>query len=248
MPLFAGPQKLKTLQVGGQKVKEGWLWSGSAWQKVYASVPPFSFVEEFNTAYPDSLGPAWTFISGTKGRVVSGHAVLATTGTTGKVTSWHRPTGIVAPQDDVVVKFRMTAPTPYGAATDNETVIALRCTDDASINDGVWIVLMGGKSRIFTMIGGTQAARGTEGTYPLDVDLEFRAIGRTYSLVRTDTNAVLTSWTDSGSATLVDAAHRAFKVALTGNYPFLQKQYNSPAIDRIECILPGASDRSLKRN
>jgi len=235
MPLYVGSQKIETLSAGGRKVREGWVWNGSAWKKVFsAAVPPFGFVYEFNTAYPDSLGPAWAYISGVKGRVADGHIVLAAMGTTGKVAFWYRPTDVVAPQDDVVVGFRLTAPTPYALADNNETIVALRCTDDASTNDGVWAVFMGGKARIMTMIGGTQTPRGLGGTYPLDVDLEFRAVGRTFSVVRLDTQAVITSWPDSANESKMDAAHRAFKIALTGNYPLFQQQYNSPAIDRFE--------------
>ncbi|RJO69761.1 hypothetical protein D5S18_28065 [Nocardia panacis] len=241
MPLYVGPQKIKTLNAGGQKAKEAWLWNGSAWKKVFSTVPPFGFIDEFNTAYPDSLGPAWTYMSGVKGRVVNGHAVLAATGTTSKVVCWYRPAGVVAPQDDVAVRFRLTAPTPYALGNDNETIAALRCTDDASTDDGVWAVFIGGKARIMTMIGGKQTARGIQGTFPFDVDLEFRAVDRTYSVVRLDTQAVITSWPDSANESKMDATHRAFKIALTGNYPLFQQQYNSPAIDRFESKLPDSS-------
>ncbi|MCU1647103.1 MAG: hypothetical protein JWN03_7378 [Nocardia sp.] len=241
MPLYVGSQKIKTLSPGGQKVKEGWQWNGTAWKKVFSTVPPFGFVDEFNTAYPDSLGPAWTYLSGVKGRVVNGHAVLAGMGTTGKVSYWYRPTGVVVPQDDVAVRLRITAPTPYLLANDNETIVALHCTDDAATNDAVWAVFMGGKVRIMSIIGGTQAVRSPDAVYPVDVDLEFRAVGRSFSIVRVDTQAVLTSWLDSGNESKMDASHRAFKIALTGNFPLFQQQYNSPALDRFEARLPDAS-------
>ncbi|MFI5778711.1 hypothetical protein [Nocardia sp. NPDC051570] len=247
MPLYVGSQKIKALSPSGQKAMEAWVWNGSAWKKVFNSVPPFNFVDEFNTVYPDSLGPAWTYISGVKARVVNGHAVLAATGTTSKVAYWYRPTDVVAPQDDAAVRFRLTAPTPYALANNNETIVALRCTDDASTNDGVWAVFTGGKVRIMTMIDGTQAARGPEGTYPIDVDLEFRAVGRTFSVVRLDTQAVLTSWPDSANESKMDTAHRAFKIALTGNYPLFQQQYNSPALDRFEAKLPDSFSGKIQQ-
>ncbi|MGJ5667812.1 hypothetical protein QLG13_08075 [Rhodococcus aetherivorans] len=38
MPIYSGTQKLKSLYVGAQKIKEAWVWSGTAWQKVFTSI------------------------------------------------------------------------------------------------------------------------------------------------------------------------------------------------------------------
>ena len=40
MPIYSGAQKLKTLQFGGQKIKEGWTLVGGTMRKVYSSWSP----------------------------------------------------------------------------------------------------------------------------------------------------------------------------------------------------------------
>lgn len=42
MPIYSGSQKIKTLYVGGQKIKEAWTMVGGVLTKVYSAVPPFT--------------------------------------------------------------------------------------------------------------------------------------------------------------------------------------------------------------
>ena len=41
MPIYLGNQKIKTLYVGGQKIKEAWTMVGGVLTKVYSAIPPF---------------------------------------------------------------------------------------------------------------------------------------------------------------------------------------------------------------
>lgn len=42
MPIYLGNQKIKTLYVGGQKIKEAWTVVGGVLTKVYSATPPFT--------------------------------------------------------------------------------------------------------------------------------------------------------------------------------------------------------------
>lgn len=42
MPIYSGSQKIKTLYVGGQKIKEAWTMVGGVLTKVYSAIPPFT--------------------------------------------------------------------------------------------------------------------------------------------------------------------------------------------------------------
>jgi len=42
MPIYLGSQKIKTLYVGGQKIKEAWTMVGGVLTKVYSAIPPFT--------------------------------------------------------------------------------------------------------------------------------------------------------------------------------------------------------------
>lgn len=42
MPVYLGNQKIKTLYVGGQKIKEAWTMVGGVLTKVYSAIPPFT--------------------------------------------------------------------------------------------------------------------------------------------------------------------------------------------------------------
>ncbi|MFI5778150.1 hypothetical protein [Nocardia sp. NPDC051570] len=232
---------------GERKIREVWTWSGAAWAKVYASMPPFGFVDEFDTDTNTGIGSAWTVVSQTgaaKGRVAQGHAMVgATTAAFSPVREavWFRPTDVVAPQDGVAIRFRLTNPTPYNAANNNDTVVALRATNDDSNRDWIGVVCFGGtalKAQIYTCVGGTTTPQGPVGALPMNVDLEIKAVGRSFTLIRLDTGATVTSWFDDSNVTYMDADHRAFKVAFSGNCPSFQGQYNSPGLDRFEARLP----------
>ncbi|MBT9295316.1 hypothetical protein KKP62_10105 [Rhodococcus sp. GOMB7] len=81
MPIYLGNQKIKTLYVGGQKIKEAWTMVGGVLTKVYSAIPPFtasgmtkngSWVPTANGAW--IVVPAWTADSGS---TVSSNGVQA---------------------------------------------------------------------------------------------------------------------------------------------------------------------------
>ncbi|GAB6925907.1 hypothetical protein JCM9803A_63570 [Rhodococcus erythropolis] len=71
MPIYLGNQKIKTLYVGGQKIKEAWTMVGGVLTKVYSAIPPFtpSGMTKNGAWYPGSTYPwvtvpAWTADAG----------------------------------------------------------------------------------------------------------------------------------------------------------------------------------------
>ncbi|UJD20847.1 hypothetical protein SEA_ZIMMER_8 [Mycobacterium phage Zimmer] len=206
--------------------------------RLYLGSNPFWgtwFTDEFPT---DAAGiPGWTKVSGFDARVVSGRAAISALGMNSGGNAIYRPP-IVAPIDDHAVRFRINAPVT-AAATDNAAEIWMRCTDDNVVNYGVYAGFLQGPNRLTlsSRINGASVARTAAVDYPFDVDLEFRATGRTFTVTRLDTGLVLATWADTTNLTSVGAAYRAFKVVLNGNYPFFQQMYSSPSIDRFEVVL-----------
>lgn len=207
---------------------------------VWTAIPPFSFVDEFATAVATGWGPQWSKIasaSATDGRVASGIAVAIDQGfNTTKRAVWYRATDVATPVDDVVARFRVSQPGAYTYDATHEAVLVLRASENTSDANGVWLVLQSNQARIYTQINGSQTARGTAGSFPTNVDLEFRAIGQTYSVVRMDTNATITSWTDSTNVVPVGAGFRGLKAAVTATGGFSGSK-GSVGFDRIECLL-----------
>ncbi|WP_326600476.1 hypothetical protein [Rhodococcus sp. PD04] len=205
---------------------------------VWTAIPPFSFVDEFATAVATGWGSQWTKIgamSATDGRVASGIAIAVDQGfNTTKRAAWYRATDVAAPVDDVVARFRMSQPGAYTYDAAHEAVLVSRASENTSDANGVWVVLHNNQARIYTVIGGTQTARGTAGSYPMGVDLEFRAIGQTYSVVRMDTEATITSWTDSTNVVPTGAGYRGLKAAVTATGSFGAGTKGSAGFDRIE--------------
>lgn len=79
MPIYLGSQKIKTLYVGGQKIKEAWTMVGGVLTKVYSAIPPFtpSGMTKNGTAYATTS--AFTQVSGMTadaGSTLSGSALL----------------------------------------------------------------------------------------------------------------------------------------------------------------------------
>lgn len=48
MPIYLGNQKIKTLYVGGQKIKEAWMMVGGVMRKVYSSFTPSGMTKNGN--------------------------------------------------------------------------------------------------------------------------------------------------------------------------------------------------------
>lgn len=87
MPIYSGSQKIKTLYVGGQKIKEAWTMVGGVLTKVYSAIPPFApsgMVKSGTQSTPNSSTRSritgWVTDPAYPGSVVSGDG-LAVTGT-----------------------------------------------------------------------------------------------------------------------------------------------------------------------
>ncbi|QBJ00198.1 hydrolase [Mycobacterium phage Pharaoh] len=194
------------------------------------------FADEFPT---DSAGiPGWTKANGIDARVVQGRAAAAGIGMNSSGTAVYRPP-VVMPQDDIAIRFRVNGPVT-AAATDNAAEVWVRCEDSTAINYAVQVRCFQGPNRLLiaTRINGAATDRTTSVAYPFDVDLEFLAIGRTFTVTRLDTKEVLCTWVDSTNLTAMGSSYRGLKAALQTNYPIFQQQYSSPSLDRFEVLLP----------
>ncbi|WP_033189280.1 hypothetical protein [Rhodococcoides fascians] len=92
MPLYSGSQKLKALHVGAQKMKEAWVWSGSAWQKVFSAVAPFvnSGMTKSGTQVVGSsfeVVTPWVVRSGFTGTVIEDNGIRVPSGVAVNITA-----------------------------------------------------------------------------------------------------------------------------------------------------------------
>ncbi|MGN2640686.1 hypothetical protein ACTD5D_31845 [Nocardia takedensis] len=199
---------------------------------------PFAFWARDDLTMADTagFGPSFTMHSGSVGRVTSGHLNVRALGSgAGKTADWgewrfHPNT------DDVQTRFMIVTPAPYTQATDSETLIVHRGSDVANaITHGAWLALYSGSVSLYSVVGGTQTQRSG----PVSVDLRnlplmFQSKGNVHQLIREDTGATVVGWTDTGNVVLKGPGYQRVKVCQTGNHPFAQPQYGSPAIEYLD--------------
>lgn len=193
--------------------------------------------DEITYANGAGWGDSFVMHSGSPGRIGSGKLHARSLGSgAGKVADWgdwkYRPNAT----DDVASRFMVTAPTLYAQATDNEMIVAHRCSEGANtLTHGVWMVIQSGTSWIYSVIGSTQTMRAG----PVSVDLRgihllFTSKGNLHQLVRMDTGATVIGWNDSGGLAAKGVGYRAIKSAQTSNFPIFQQQYGSPALEYLD--------------
>lgn len=77
MPIYLGNQKIKTLYVGGQKIKEAWTMVGGVLTKVYSAFTPAGMTKNASTqAFSGATPVQVTGMSPEAGSTLSGSALL----------------------------------------------------------------------------------------------------------------------------------------------------------------------------
>ena len=187
-------------------------------------------------------GPSW----GTKlsmwpnstGRLANGAPYMrAVTGTWSKFAEY-ATANFVGLQDDMFAEWtHKTAGLLYGVAEDNEIVISLR-SNSATVQTsttGVWLVIRTSQVFMSRLIAGTETMQSANPSYavPYGTRLRFEAVGDLYSIFRLDTGELLCQWGDYDKLSERGDQRRRFVMALTGNRPFAQQQYQSPTMDDL---------------
>ena len=165
MPIYLGNQKLKTLYVGGQKIKEAWTMVGGVLTKVYSAIPPFtSSGMTKNASAQNWTGTATFQVTGMvaeSGSTLSGSALLPNGAKTGatvnaqvsisntnfmpSITAELRKNGTLVPGGTVAVSTSSTSTATLTIPTRTVDVVG---TDQFTI----WV------TPVMSAAGGTVAA------------------------------------------------------------------------------------------
>ncbi|GAB4584416.1 hypothetical protein [Nocardia sp. IFM 10818] len=197
MSLYVGSQKLKTLNVGARKMKEAWIWNGSAWRKVYSSKAFFS--DSFDRA---SLGSDWRTVPFGEASIVPGIVANRMRAGTTSSTNTNNIQGAFYTRPVTSDSFAVRARVATGL-NGLSCGLALRMP---STNASMVYALLStgsGYTGIWSMTGGKSTRQRSDSTSSFSAGdiAEFRVVGNVYTLIRNPdtTNQVVSTWTDSGN-------------------------------------------------
>lgn len=204
MPIYLGNQKIKTLYVGGQKIKEAWTMIGGVLTKVYSA--GVTWFDDLNRA---SLGSDWGVYSPLP--IISGSTKMqAGAPSFNQAFTCFPMYSQSTLTDNMSVKITLAAPT--GTLNTNGACAVggyLRSTGIANSGTKVAFQVYGTSLAIFSTSGSTVTSRatGTTTTVAAGDEYELRSDGNVYTVYK---NGVATSctWTDVGNLMTTGSLNR----------------------------------------
>lgn len=201
-------------------------------------VVPGTLLEEFNLANQSGWGPNWRLDVNTP-QIKNGAAHAGNLGmNSGTVQYWATYTGGTVSKDDCYIMFR--AQQPYfgnsnNTATDMRTGIWLHATNTHGSGTKVGITTTTGEGcKIVSWNGLTPTVRASSAQNITNSSwVEFRAVGNVYTAYLDGATTPFISWVDSGNVVTRGANNRKFQMLQEANYPFLQRQWASVAVNDI---------------
>lgn len=125
-----------------------------------------------------------------------------------------------------------TAPTARSAAADMPLIVILRTGDNWNIGTRAELWLYPATAPVLYSVSGgavTQRMVGTANSTPAGSKIEVTCAGARYSVYVNDGPTPVLEWIDSG-AIINPTANKRAGFALSANYPFLQRQWDSIGI------------------